>query len=190
MFCKMCGAEVVEGQRFCDKCGAQIDVSVQPRESSVKQNTGELAMHCPRCGKTNLQVQSNNRIISSMTTARRVGKKHAVGNTAYNSIAETYWFCNNCGMKFRDLDELQAIAKKDKNISKFCMVFLLIAGIVILGIGVMAAADEGISWFVVFMMIYVIMCLLPFGSIWLWAVHDAKKKEKEYYTLLPKVRGQ
>ncbi len=190
MFCKMCGAEVVEGQRFCDKCGAQIDVSVQPRENSVQQNTGALAMHCPRCGKTNLQVQSNNRILSSMTTARRVGKKHAVGSTAYNSIAETYWFCNSCGMKFRDLDELQTIAKRERNVSKLCKVSLLIMGILFLGIGVTTAADEGFSGFVVYMMIYVILCLLPFGSVWLLAVHDAKKKEKEYHTLLPRVRGQ
>ena len=80
-------------------------------ENTVVQNGGSRVrkMHCPRCGSTHLTVQSNNRVVSSATAAHGFGKRSAVGVTSYNTENETFWFCMDCGKRFRDLDELQAL---------------------------------------------------------------------------------
>lgn len=80
-------------------------------ENTVVQNGGPRVrkMHCPRCGSTHLTVQSNNRVVSSATAAHGFGKRSAVGVTSYNTENETFWFCMDCGKRFRDLDELQAL---------------------------------------------------------------------------------
>ena len=80
-------------------------------ENTVVQNGGPRVrkMHCPRCGGTHLTVQSNNRVVSSATAAHGFGKRSAVGVTSYNTENETFWFCMDCGKRFRDLDELQAL---------------------------------------------------------------------------------
>ena len=80
-------------------------------ENTVVQNGGPRVrkMHCHRCGSTHLTVQSNNRVVSSATAAHGFGKRSAVGVTSYNTENETFWFCMDCGKRFRDLDELQAL---------------------------------------------------------------------------------
>ena len=80
-------------------------------ENTVVQNGGPRVrkMHCPRCGSTHLTVQSNNRVVSSATAAHGFGKRSAVGVTSYNTENETFWFCMDCGKRFRYLDELQAL---------------------------------------------------------------------------------
>lgn len=80
-------------------------------ENTVVQNGGPRVrkMHCPRCASTHLTVQSNNRVVSSATAAHGFGKRSAVGVTSYNTENETFWFCMDCGKRFRDLDELQAL---------------------------------------------------------------------------------
>ena len=80
-------------------------------ENTVVQNGGPRVrkMHCPRCGSTHLTVQSNNRVVSSATAAHGFGKRSAVGVTFYNTENETFWVCMDCGKRFRDLDELQAL---------------------------------------------------------------------------------
>ena len=80
-------------------------------ENTVVKNGGPRVrkMHCPRCESTHLTVQSNNRVVSSATAAHGFGKRSAVGVTSYNTENETFWFCMDCGKRFRDLDELQAL---------------------------------------------------------------------------------
>lgn len=80
-------------------------------ENTVVQNGDPRVrkMHCPRCASTHLTVQSNNRVVSSATAAHGFGKRSAVGVTSYNTENETFWFCMDCGKRFRDLDELQAL---------------------------------------------------------------------------------
>ncbi len=40
MFCKNCGAELKEGARFCDKCGAQQSAAVQQKAPAAGGNPG------------------------------------------------------------------------------------------------------------------------------------------------------
>ena len=126
MFCSMCGNEVSEGANFCAKCGAQIGAAAQSSTASLQADHITMKMHCPRCGGIKLQVQSNNRIVSSMTMGRSIGRKHAIGTTGYNSVSETYWFCSDCGMKFRDLNELFEMAEKNRKATKIARIFSII----------------------------------------------------------------
>lgn len=190
MFCVRCGSEIVNGNAFCGKCGAPVGSEQNTVNVVLKDTSNQWQMHCPRCGKGGLQAQCNNKIVSSTTLSRKLGKRHAIGGTSYNSISETYWFCNSCGMKFRDLDELQAIILQQHKAAKGMKIFLIVTLIVMLGIGVVTRmmGDGGLG-LKVMMWIYLILFLPLFGGLSIWSVNDAKKKEVEYNNLLPKVKG-
>lgn len=191
MFCVRCGAEIVSGNAFCGKCGTPVG-NGQVIEKDVTQETQrQWQLHCPRCGKGGLQAQSGNRVVSSTTMARSIGKKHAIGSTSYNSIIETYWFCNSCGMKFRDLDELQAIVKRQQKTAKNMKIMLIVMLIVFFVIGIWGRmmGDRGFILLKMLIGMYLILWLPLCGLICIWAAHDAKKKEAEYVDLLPKVKG-
>ena len=192
MFCEKFGLQISEGQAFCGNCGAPAGKK-QYKQNILSQSylsQGKVVMHCPRCGNTRLQVQANNRITSSVSFGSAIGKKHAIRNTAYNSIAETFWFCPGCGMKFRDLDELQQIITQRKGAVKGCKIFLIIVAIIFILFGFYAKSMGDTGYIVLRLMTatYIFFLLLPFGLLWLWAANDAKNKENEYKNLLPKVR--
>lgn len=68
-----------------------------------KSSIFDVVMPCP------FRIRSINRVVSSATAAHGFGKRSAVGVTSYNTENETFWFCMDCGKRFRDLDELQAL---------------------------------------------------------------------------------
>jgi len=39
MFCTQCGKEINEGVRFCENCGAAVEVKINTAEKSNKQNS-------------------------------------------------------------------------------------------------------------------------------------------------------
>lgn len=101
-------------------------------ENTVVQR-GDLhvrKMHCPRCGSVHLTVQSNNRVVSSATTAHSVGKHMAIGVTSYDTENESFWFCQDCGMKFRDLGELKALEGKCLKKVKLCNTMSALSAVV------------------------------------------------------------
>lgn len=185
MICKNCGSRIADGQGFCGSCGTRVESSETRSQTSI-QSMGEMSLHCPRCGKTNLQVQSNNKVVSSMTMAHSIGRKHAIGNTAYNTQMETYWFCSSCGMRFRDLDELKQLSQKLRKWAKILKIILIICAVfsIILAVGAIVDGSLGIKLLLIF---YVLLDLL-LVAIWLYISGSANKNETEYKELLPKVR--
>lgn len=182
MFCIKCGSQIIEGQAFCGNCGTAVNLNENNQnEISYSQAPHErMSMHCPRCGNTKLQAVASNKIASSMTMGRRVGKKSAISNTAYNSITETYWFCSNCGMKFRDLDELQMIISQDKRAVKICQIFLIVSVIACFLFGLICSG-LGDKHFIVLKFLlglFAFLMLPTIGLLGLLTAHDAKVKEE------------
>ncbi len=189
MFCTNCGAEITAGNKFCKNCGSTVE-----GEQGIAKNVAQTMqtvqnqwqLNCPRCGNTNLQVLSGNRVTSSVSTGRQIGRKSAIVGTSYNNIRETYWFCPNCGMKFRDLDELRNLFTKEKRNSKI----LGIVGIVILALTIfmMIIIPKDALIFLSPMLILLFIMLILYVIMYFWMSHKAKEHEKQYIDLLPKVR--
>lgn len=142
------------------------------------QGNPTMKMHCPRCGGTHLMVQSNNRVVSSVSSAHKVGKKSAMGTTSYNTVNESFWFCQDCGMKFRDLDELLGLVaqykKGQKTVAAFAVFAFVMAALVFaIGIGT-------VGW--IFTVLGAAFVGLRFGFLRL-----AQKYQNEYDDLSAKV---
>ncbi len=147
---------------------------------------GRLKMHCPRCGSTNLTVQSNNRIVSSATAAQGFGKRSAVGVTSYNSETESFWFCQDCGKKFRDLDELLGLVAKSNKMTKICRIFLvvlLVFAALMAWMGTAAGTLVSMAFLVVLFGAFAAI-FFALGSYW---TRKGKEYQAEYDALAPKV---
>lgn len=155
---------------------------------TVQVAKGQWQLSCPRCGDTNLQVQSGNKVVSSVSTGRRFGEKSAIAGTIHDSIRETYWFCPKCGMQFRDLDELQSLFIKEKRTAKIFGVLDVFFVLMIILI-IISLVNEPGSWiFFIFLAPTIGGAFLSFVFIYFWASKNAKEHEKQYMDLLPKVR--
>lgn len=191
MFCSKCGSQISEKQAFCGNCGTPVaekrtdeNVSAQIQMSNKK-----MVMHCPRCGNTGLQAQVSNRITSSTSIASSIGKNYAIGGTMYDSETETFWCCSNCGMKFRDLDELQNIIFQQKKSVNACKKFIVVSAIVYFIVGLLIAFVLHTRFvFLPIAIFYFAFPFIPIAINWMWSARDAKNKEIEYNNLLPKVR--
>lgn len=190
MFCTNCGAEIADGNKFCKNCGAAVE-DKQVTATNVTQTTthtaqGQWHLSCPRCGNANLQVQSGNRVTSSVSTGRQVGRKSAIVGTSYNNIRETYWFCPNCGMQFRDLDELKSLFTKEKRNSKILGITGIAMLAVIIVMMIIVPKDALILLSPALFLLFIMLVL--YAILYFWMSHNAKEHEKQYIDLLPKVR--
>lgn len=169
---------------FCKNCETAVE-GVQDTARNVTQTAqNQWQLHCPRCGNTNLQVQSGNRVMSSVSTGRQIGKKSALVGTSYTTIRETYWFCSNCGMQFRDIDELKSLFTKEKKKSKILGITGVVELAIIIVMMIIAPKDIFAFAFLFLTLPMALMCVI----LYFWMSHNAKEHEKQYLYLLPKVR--
>lgn len=186
MFCTHCGTEIADGSKFCKKCGASVeDEQINDRNiAQTAQNQWQLS--CPRCGDTKLQVQSGNRITSSVSTGRKMGRKSAIVGTSYNNIRETYWFCPNCGMQFRDLDELESLFTKEKRASKIFGIGSIL--ILVIAVAIMFIIPHSALIILSPLLVLLLILMILYVALYFWMSHNAKVHEEQYRDLLPKVR--
>ena len=57
-YCKNCGAVLVDGAKFCQKCGTKVDVAA-PDSSTRQQEYAGKIYKCPRCGEVLESFVSN-----------------------------------------------------------------------------------------------------------------------------------
>lgn len=97
-YCPNCGTEVEEGAAFCSRCG-----TAQQRQQSAQRSSGmRKRLHCPNCRSTNLTpiVEST----STIGSVGRISKNIALTGTNVNN--KSFWMCQECGHKFRNLEDL------------------------------------------------------------------------------------
>lgn len=97
-FCPNCGKQIAEGSAFCPKCGTK-----QGGHQPVRRNTTPRgSLHCPNCRSTHLTP-----VIESSSTiggAGRISKNIVLTET--NIKNKSFWMCQECGHKFRNLEDL------------------------------------------------------------------------------------
>lgn len=92
--CPKCNAELSEGVAFCASCGAQVAAA------APKTNANKL--HCPNCKSHNISISTESSVTGAVTTSRGGMSATSVSNTHRN-----FWFCSDCGTKFRNIPNLE-----------------------------------------------------------------------------------
>lgn len=158
IYCKKCGKEIADDSEFCPHCGA-----AQSAQPINQVGSGKMKLHCPRCkGRTLAPIVET---IGSDGAGYQVSRNIAVGSSKnYN---RTYWMCQDCGNKFRNIDELE---QETKRFQIFIKVFTVLAIAFIL---LLLAAAETI--FMPFAMFALLLCI----SMALYMLIMAKKRQSE-----------
>ncbi len=116
MLCQKCGNQVPYGMRFCHKCGVSLatetptqsvpqqfvaqPMPVQPAAPVVPNASKKL--HCPNCKSNNIEISTETSVNGGVTT-----HSGAVSTTRMSSTHRNYWFCKDCGNKFRNIQNLE-----------------------------------------------------------------------------------
>lgn len=97
--CPKCNASVPDGATFCTSCGTQI-ISVPIRTNANK-------LHCPNCKSHNISISTESSVSGMVTSS--------YGNLSATSVSNThrnFWFCSDCGTKFRNIQNLEEEIRK------------------------------------------------------------------------------
>ena len=85
-------------------------------QEANSQNAKKL--HCPNCKSHNIAISTETSIDGAVTSS--FGGSARVASTRFNNTHRNYWFCSDCGSKFRNIQNLEEEIAKVKN-KKICM---------------------------------------------------------------------
>jgi len=128
-YCRNCGTQLSEDIKFCSQCGTDQE-NWLPAHQKMK---GKNQLHCPKCRSTSLTpVVESAGSVGLMTSMTR--KSTVVQSKADN---RSYWVCQHCGHKFRNLEDLMEEHTKRISSAKmrsrvgfgFFMVFAVLLGL-------------------------------------------------------------
>lgn len=189
MYCRFCGAENADDQRFCSECGralnslpVQTDIahsggdSTPPIPPTVPPETPSQSTtdFCPYChassescapiGKTEVKKSGTGGFLSRCLGVLLLGPAGLLCGFCGDSIKvknETWWVCKNCGREF--ISKESAIANAISEIHMATVYTLLLAA----GIGNCWGSND----------IYNIgfICLLIIGALWVGILQSMKE---------------
>ena len=115
-YCQNCGATLKEEAAFCNNCGTAQKPCAQKERGKI---------HCPSCASRNVSITSE-----------------SGGASAVTAVDRNFWFCADCGTKFRSIPSLEEEIKKRKTA---IVGFLIAAGVLFaLGIWMLFFALDGL----------------------------------------------
>ncbi len=80
-------------------------------QETTSQNAKKL--HCPNCKSHNIAISTETSVEGAVTSSFGGGAR--VSSTRFNNTHRNYWFCSDCGSKFRNIQNLEEeIAKVKK----------------------------------------------------------------------------
>lgn len=128
--CHSCGAPLGSNARFCESCGTRVPVPVDPEEVPISQpQSGKKKLCCPECGGRSLSpiVESTN----SGGTAFSVPIFRNLNFTTFQSSTthRNYWMCQDCGHKFRNLQNLKEEMASFIKALKYIQIYIIAATI-------------------------------------------------------------
>ncbi len=124
MYCQNCGELIEDQSKFCPKCGSSQGNAVQPSPTPVP---ARHSIHCPKCSAEGLQNSVENDLsVSTKTKGGFSGGNACVGlallgplgllcggcgksktTTNISNKPRSFWVCNKCGHKFRQIGDLE-----------------------------------------------------------------------------------
>ena len=107
--CPNCNTNLPDGSAFCTSCGTKIGTAAPPQAPANPVQGGKL--HCPNCKSHNLQVTTESSVTGAVSTHSRNGR---FSSTHVSNNHQTFWVCNDCGTKFRNIQSLEEEINKYK----------------------------------------------------------------------------
>ncbi len=178
-YCFKCGKEIIEGSVYCTHCGIaqapQKPPSAQPIQPlqieepvPAPQNAytayepqtfkpRPMRLHCPRCKSYSFSPSVE--AAETFGSATRVTQNIAVGSAS--TIHKSYWICHDCGLKFRNVDDLDAenerICQRER---VFIAIFVVLYLILLVSIIRQGSWDQAIISMVIFVVAMVVILIV------------------------------
>ena len=141
-------------------------------------NPNQKKLHCPNCKSVHISISTETSIDGAVTTHGGGFSSTHVSNTHRN-----FWFCHDCGTKFRNL---QNLLEEIKKVKKNPIVFGVLAAIFAL-VAVIFFIKSGDSWLyeTVFRIWgYMLLVLAAVSSVFIFVSKKKFKKLIEEYNYL------
>lgn len=94
--------------------------------------TTQRKLHCPNCKSTNIAISTESSVTGAVTTGHGRFASTTVSNDHKN-----FWFCSDCGTKFRNIQNLEEeIVKTKKSVTVgivFTIIVVILAVVNLLG---------------------------------------------------------
>ncbi|MBO5040355.1 MAG: zinc ribbon domain-containing protein [Clostridia bacterium] len=123
--CPNCNTNLPDGSAFCTSCGTKIGTAAPQQAPANPVQSGKL--HCPNCKSHNLQVTTESSVTGAVSTHSRNGR---FSSTHVSNNHQTFWVCNDCGTKFRNIQSLEEEINKYKNQPLLFFIVGVIAAII------------------------------------------------------------
>lgn len=171
-YCSNCGSELEDGVGFCPNCGQRQNTeyqSVQRRSTSNRKR-----LHCPACGSVALAPIVETEVSGGTAVNHSITRRTSASAMRFNNTHRNYWMCNECGHKFRNLQNLEEELAYIQKALKRLWIVLIAVGILI----ILEAFAIGVGFALVFGSIFVLTMVIAIG------VYNSKasklKSEKAY----------
>ena len=130
-YCSHCGVQIDEQAVFCPSCG-----QTQTASPTHQSNTPNR-LHCPHCKGTQLSPIVETEVSGGTSLNHAVTRKSSVSAFNLKNTHRNYWMCQNCGHKFRNIDNLNEEIATQKKAQKSALYSAIL---------------------------FAVMCILAFGS--------------------------
>lgn len=182
-YCPSCGTQLNDSVSFCENCGTQLSVQVPGKKPAAPgRNPQNRSLHCPECRSTNLTpiVESTNS--GGLATSSAVTRRISLTSYQTTTTHRNYWMCQNCGNKFRNLQNLKEELASEGKRMKICGISAVVFGIVCLILGFGVFSNDVTAVFLAFPLILLICAEILFCVVWLTTRNKILKmmEEKRY----------
>ena len=180
MFCPNCGKEITDGSAFCPGCGkataAAPAAPVTAAAPAASATPVGKKLHCPNCKSSNIQISTE----SSVTGAVTANGRH-FSSTHVTNEHQNFWFCSDCGTKFRNIQNLEAEIQKKKSYPVVYGVFTLIFLVLTIVLLIQAVSSFFGFLFYSSTFLFAILTIVFFCQIFSWKKKlAALRAELEY----------
>ena len=153
MFCPNCGNQLSDHSAFCGNCGAKIGVAPvaqqpaglqtvspvmpQPAVQPVAAEGPVRRMHCPNCKSVNISISTESSVTGGLTT-----HQGGFSSTYMSNEHRNFWFCADCGTKFRNIQNLEEEIHRKRNYPTIFTVVTIVCFIIAIVFLVLALEDS------------------------------------------------
>ena len=165
-YCKFCGTEIGDAN-FCPHCG-------KPQHTAQENRTGRRRLHCPQCRGEQLTAITEATQTGGVATSSRLTRNITVTGYNANTVNRHYWMCQECGHKFRNLEDLDKELVTETKRAKMSKIAAIVFGILCLLFMFSMMGNELTAMLMIVPLGLLIGVTMILCSVW----HDANKKVK------------
>lgn len=119
--CPNCHSSMADHATFCTGCGEKLNVQ-RPAATAGR-------LHCPQCKSVQITPVVESSVTGAMTAHSGNGGMSA---TSFSNVHRNYWMCQNCGTKFRNIQNLEEeLVTEKKKVTLYSIISAIGAAILL-----------------------------------------------------------